>query len=63
MVRRSKQLESSQAERSQRLQEAESELTACQLRVSQVNPDAVSMVTEELSFVVTVSSPLMEKWI
>uniref|UniRef100_A0A8C8E021 Kinesin-like protein n=1 Tax=Oryzias sinensis TaxID=183150 RepID=A0A8C8E021_9TELE len=35
MVRRSKQLESSQAERSQRLQEAESELTACQLRVSQ----------------------------
>uniref|UniRef100_A0A3P9KI41 Kinesin-like protein n=1 Tax=Oryzias latipes TaxID=8090 RepID=A0A3P9KI41_ORYLA len=35
MVRRSKQLESSQADRSQRLQDAESELTACQLRVSQ----------------------------
>ncbi|KAF6724001.1 Kinesin-1 heavy chain [Oryzias melastigma] len=35
MVRRSKQLESSQAESLTRLQEAESELTACQLRVSQ----------------------------
>lgn len=36
MVKRSKQLESTQSESSQRLEEAEKELTACQLRVSQV---------------------------
>lgn len=36
MVKRSKQLESSQSESSQRLDEAEKELTACQLRISQV---------------------------
>uniref|UniRef100_A0A3B3WH96 Kinesin-like protein n=1 Tax=Poecilia mexicana TaxID=48701 RepID=A0A3B3WH96_9TELE len=35
MVKRSKQLESSQAERSQKLEETESDLTACKLRVSQ----------------------------
>ncbi|XP_013883187.1 kinesin-1 heavy chain [Austrofundulus limnaeus] len=35
MVKRSKQLESSQSESSQRLDEAEKELTACQLRISQ----------------------------
>uniref|UniRef100_A0A3Q1CLG1 Kinesin-like protein n=1 Tax=Amphiprion ocellaris TaxID=80972 RepID=A0A3Q1CLG1_AMPOC len=36
MVKRSKQLESTQAESSQKLDETERELTACQLRISQV---------------------------
>lgn len=36
MVKRSKQLESSQAEGSQKMEEMEKELTACQLRASQV---------------------------
>uniref|UniRef100_A0A4W6C470 Kinesin-like protein n=1 Tax=Lates calcarifer TaxID=8187 RepID=A0A4W6C470_LATCA len=35
MVKRSKQLESSQAESSQKMEETERELTACQLRISQ----------------------------
>ncbi|XP_041817117.1 kinesin-1 heavy chain-like [Chelmon rostratus] len=35
MVKRSKQLESTQAERSQKMEEMEVELTACQLRISQ----------------------------
>lgn len=36
MVKRSKQLESSQAESTQKMEEMEKELTACQLRISQV---------------------------
>lgn len=36
MVKRSKQLESSRAESTQKMEETETELTACQLRVSQV---------------------------
>lgn len=36
MVKRSKQLESSQAENRQKLEETESDLTSCKLRVSQV---------------------------
>ena len=36
MVKRSKQLESSQAESSQKMEETERELTACQLRISKV---------------------------
>lgn len=36
MVKRSKQLESTQAESTQKMEEMETELTACQLRISQV---------------------------
>lgn len=36
MVKRSKQLESTQAKSSQKMEEMERELTACQLRISQV---------------------------
>lgn len=36
MVKRSKLLESTQTESTQKLDETESELTACQLRISQV---------------------------
>lgn len=36
MVKRSKQLESTQAESSQKMEEMDRELTACQLRISQV---------------------------
>lgn len=36
MVKRSKQLESTQAESSKKMEEMDRELTACQLRISQV---------------------------
>lgn len=51
MVKRSKQLESTQSESNQKMEEMERELTACQLRISQVLTaasavmDTVTMVT------------------
>ena len=53
MVKRSKQLESTQAESTQKLDETERELTACQLRISQVTAAAavitVTNVTVQMS--------------
>lgn len=49
MVKRSKQLEITQADSSQKMDEMETDLTACQLRISQVTAftgkEAVVMVT------------------
>lgn len=54
MVKRSKQLESTHADSTQKMEEMEIELTACQLRISQVTAayhyclciiDAVTIVT------------------
>lgn len=44
MVKRSKQLESTQAESSQKMEETEMELVACQLRVSQVTAAAAAIM-------------------
>lgn len=45
MVKRSKQLESTQAGSIQKLEETEIELTACQLRISQVTASAIGTLS------------------
>lgn len=45
LVKRSKQLESTQAESTQKREEMEVELTACQFRISQVTAASASMDT------------------